>query len=73
MLPDWNGEKLMGKIRKRVRYDDTCTGKFNYNAMHEKYLYEVEYPDGTLEKLAANIIAEIWCHKLTLKVITINY
>ena len=58
VLPDWNGEKLMGKIRKRVRYDDTCTGKFNYNAMHEKYLYEVEYPDGTTEQLSANILAE---------------
>ena len=58
MLPDWKGEKLMGKFRKRVRYDDTSTGEGNYNAMHDKSLYEVEYPDGTTEQLAANIIAE---------------
>ena len=59
MLPDKKGEKLMGKVRKRVRYDDTSSGKVNYNAMHDKSLYEVEYPDGMTEKLAANIIAEI--------------
>ena len=35
----------MGKVRKRVIYDDTGTGKGNYNVMYEKYLYEVEYPD----------------------------
>ena len=48
----------MAKDRKRVRYDDTSTGKVNYNIRHYKYLYEVEYPDGTMEQLAANIIAE---------------
>ena len=26
--------------------------------MHDKSLYEVEYPDGTTEQLAANIITE---------------
>ena len=40
--PDRNGEKLMGKVNKRVRYDDTNTGECNYNAMHDKSLYEVE-------------------------------
>ena len=39
----------MGKVRKRVRYDDTSMGKVNYNAMHENSLYEVEYPDRTTE------------------------
>ena len=57
MLPDRKGKKLMGEVRKSVRYDDTSTGEGNYNAMHDKYLYEVEYPDGTIEQLAANIIA----------------
>ena len=47
----------MGKVRKRVRYDDKSTGEGNYNAMHNISLYEVEYPDGTTEKLAVNIIA----------------
>ena len=45
-------------VRKRVRYDDAITGGVNYNAMHDKSLYEVEYPDRTAEQLAANIIAE---------------
>ena len=58
MLPDWKGDKLMGKIRKRGRYDDTSKAEDNYNAIHDKSLYEVEYPDGTTEQLAANIIAE---------------
>ena len=58
MLPDRKGEKIMGKVRKLVRYDDTSKGKGNHNAMHDKYLYEVEYPDGTTEQPEANIIAE---------------
>ena len=58
MIPDRKGEKIMGKVRKRVRCDDTSTGEGNYNAMHEKSLYEVEYYDGTTEKLEDNIIAE---------------
>ena len=58
MLPDRKGEKIMREVRKRVRYDDTITGEGNYNAMQDKSLYEVEYPYGTTEKLAANIIAE---------------
>ena len=48
----------MGKVRKRVRYDDTSTSEGSCNAMHENSLYEVEYPDGTTEQLTANIIAE---------------
>ena len=58
VLPDRKGEKIMGKFRKCVRYDDTSTGEGNYNAMDDKSLYEVEYPDGTTEQLAANIIDE---------------
>ena len=58
MLPDRKGEKIMGKVMKRVRYDDTITGEGNYNDMHDKSLYEVEYPDGTTEQLLDNIIAE---------------
>ena len=57
VLPDWKGDEIMGKASKRVRYYDTSTGEGNYNDMHEKSLYEVEYPDGTMEQLAANIIA----------------
>ena len=59
MLPDNKGEKLMRKISKRIRYDYTSTSEGNYNDMQDKSSYEFEYPDGTTEKLSANIIAEI--------------
>ena len=39
VLPDQKGEKLIGEVRKNVRYDDSITGKVNYNAMHDKSLY----------------------------------
>ena len=58
MLPNWKGQKLVGKGRKCVRYDDISTGECNHNDMNDKYLYEVEYPDGTTEQLADNITAE---------------
>ena len=41
VLPDCKDNKLMGKIRKHVRYDDTSTGEGNYNAIRKKYLYGV--------------------------------
>ena len=41
VLPDQKDEKLMGKVRKHVRYDETSKVKGNYNTMHDKYLYEV--------------------------------
>ena len=47
----------MGKVRKRVRYDDTRASKGNYNSMHGKSLYKVEYTNVTMEQLSDNIIA----------------
>ena len=47
----------MGRVRKHVIYNDTGTGKCNYSAMPDNYFYEVEYPDGTTEQMADNIIA----------------
>ena len=41
VLPDQKGKKLLGKVRKLVRYDDTITREGNYNSMHDKSLYEV--------------------------------
>ena len=58
MIPDWKGEKLMGIVSKSVIYDDTRTGEGDYIAMHDKSLYEVEYPDRKPEELAAAIISE---------------
>ena len=58
MLPDRKGDKLMEKFRKLIKYDDIITGEDRYNAMHDKSEYEVEYTDGTTEKLTANITSE---------------
>ena len=58
MIPDSKSEKLMGEVRKRFEYDEISTGEGPYNVMHDKYVYEVEYPDGTTEQLADIIIAE---------------
>ena len=58
MLPNRKGEKLIGKVRKCIKDEESSTGKGNDNPMHDKSLYEIEYPDGTTEKLAASIIAE---------------
>ena len=48
----------MGNVKKCVKYNDSSTGEGNYNLMHEKSLYEVEYPDGTTKQLAGNRISE---------------
>ena len=48
----------MRKVRKRVRHDYTNIGKGNYNAIHKKSVYEVEYNDGTTDQLEANVIAK---------------
>ena len=57
-LPNCKGERIMGRVKKRLKYDDSNTSKGNYNTTHSKYLYKVEYPDGTTEQLEAKIIAE---------------
>ena len=57
VLPGNKGETLTRKINKLVRYYDTSTGKASYNVIHDNSIYEIEYPDGTMEQLAANIIA----------------
>ena len=63
VLPDQKGDKLMGKVRKRVRYDDPSEGEGDYNSMYDKSFYEVEYPDGTTEQLAFH--QDIQLHRKT--------
>ena len=38
VLHDRKGEKMIGNVKKHVRYDETSTGKGNYNAIHDNYL-----------------------------------
>ena len=51
MLPDYKGEKLMGKFSKSIKYDGLSIGEGWYNAINDKYLYEVGCPDVTMDKL----------------------
>ena len=58
MVPsDRKGEKLTRKFRKSIKYDYVSVGKVQYNAMHNKSVYEVGYLDVTTEKLTDSIIA----------------
>ena len=57
-LPDKKGDKIIVKFSKRIKYDYSSIDKGNYNPMHNKSLYKVEYPDETTEQLEANIISE---------------
>ena len=65
MLPDRKDEKLMGKVRKGVKYDDILTGEGHYNATHDKSEYEVKYPDGSTEQmvdkiLTGNVLSQVY-------------
>ena len=48
----------MGKVRKEIKCGDINTVEDFYNYMHDKSVYEVEYPGGKTKKLTANIIDE---------------
>ena len=56
-LPNAADEKLMAKVRKKVRSDNHNDGK-NYNPILDSSVYEVQFSDGTTEEIAANVIAE---------------
>ena len=56
-LPNAADEKLMTKVRKKVRSDNRNDGK-NYNPIFDSSVYEVQFSDGTMEEIAANMIAE---------------
>ena len=58
LLTDQKGEKLMGTVSQRIKYDAIITGEVHYNVIQEKSVYEVEYPDGTTQQPTANKIAE---------------
>ena len=46
MLPYWKCDKIMGEIRKHIKFDDIGTLQFYYNEMHEKSVYEANYHNG---------------------------
>jgi hypothetical protein len=53
------GENLSGKVIARKRdADGNPIGKANMNPILDTRVYDVEFPDGNVDKYAANIIAE---------------
>ena len=54
---DGRGNKQMGKVTKRLTNANN-NNPGTYNPMLDHSLYQVTYPDGTSEKIMANIIAE---------------
>ena len=53
------GEALMAQVKARVRdKDGKPVGLHNPNPILDTRLYEVEFPDGSTEAFAANVIAE---------------
>ena len=48
----------MVKFIKNIKNDYIITGEGQYNGMHEKSIYKLQYPDETTDQLKADIIAE---------------
>ena len=57
MLPNRGDEKLMAKVKKKVKSDDRNDPKL-YNPLRDISVYEVEFSDGTTYEVEANLIAE---------------
>ena len=58
-LPGRSEENQMGKVLKRVKGNDgAAVGTSNSNPMLDTSEYEVQFPDGHVEELTANVIAE---------------
>ena len=54
-----DGETLLARVNKRVRDEEgNPVGNANNNPLLDSRKYEVEYADGHVEELTANIIAE---------------
>jgi len=57
ILPNSADQKLMARVKKKVKSDDRNDPKF-YNPLRDHSLYEIEFPDGTTDEVEANLIAE---------------
>ena len=58
------GELLEGTVRKRKRnHDGTLSGTANTNPALDSRIYEVEFPDGSYQEYATNVLVEnIYAH-----------
>jgi hypothetical protein len=57
IVPDAAGNQRMAKVLCRVRESDTPEGRPT-NVFNDPSVYEVQFPDGEVDRLAANVIAE---------------
>ena len=59
VLLDRGGESQLGTVKQRKRdYDGNPVGRSNTNPLLDSREYEVEFPDGSIDVLMANAIAE---------------
>jgi hypothetical protein len=57
IVPDAAGNRRMAKVLRRIR-DSGVVPAENNNIFNDRSTFEVEFPDGTVDRLAANVIAE---------------
>ena len=57
IVPDASGNRRMAKVLRRVR-DAMTTDETPTNVFNDRSVFEVQFPDGTVDRLGANVIAE---------------
>ena len=57
VLPNSADQSLMARVKRKLRSDDRNHSNY-YNPLRDHSRYEIEFPDGTVEELEANVIAE---------------
>jgi len=57
IVPDAAGNRRMARVLRRVREADPPEGQ-STNVFNDRSVYEVQFPDGDVDRLAANVIAE---------------
>ncbi len=57
VLPNSADQSLMAKVKRKLRSDDHNRPDY-YNPLRDHSRYEIEFPDGTVEEVEANVIAE---------------
>ena len=57
MLPNSADQNLMAKVKRKLRSNDHNRPD-HYNPLRDHSRYEIEFPDGSVDEVEANIIAE---------------
>jgi len=57
VLPNSADQNLMAKVKRKLKSDDRNRPDY-YNPLRDHSRYEVEFPDGTVDEVEANVIAE---------------